>query len=206
MTKHNRFIVVGGQDHSSRPQGESEETNPNAPEEAPANPLDPVDVETLYLRHQHSLSRYLKRLLPSEEDAEEVLQETYVRLLSQKSRADLDENSRSYLFAIALNLVRDMMRKRGRQEKYQHVPIDDEILISHDPTPDKQAEWSNSLAQLKQGLLSLNPRTRAIFMLHRFEEMTYPEIAQKLNISVKTVERHIQKAIQDLQDLLNEKE
>src|SRR5689334_10735610 len=78
-------------------------------------PLSRTEVEfarELFELHRLSLYRYLKGLLASREDATDILQETYLRLLRQPSFEPLRRNARAYLFQTATNLARDFFRRR----------------------------------------------------------------------------------------------
>ncbi len=156
-------------------------------------------VEILYRKYHHSLLRYLRSLLPGDEDAIEILQETYIRLLKQESLDRLETNARAYLFTIATNLVRDCLRRRTSQYHKHHIPFDELKTPSETSSPDRIAAWHESLNTLKKALLELAPLTRRIFVQHRFEQMTYPEIASSLKISTRTVERHMCTAIRQMQ-------
>lgn len=156
-------------------------------------------VERLYSQHSESLLRYLRSLLPSDEEAVDILQETYIRLLKQESLDRLEANSRAYLYTIATNLVRDCLRKRTAQHHDKHVPFDEVDFSDTSSSPGDITAWQKSLDSLKQALLGLPPLTRRVFILRRFEQMTYPEIAKALNVSTRTVERHIHKAIKEMQ-------
>jgi RNA polymerase sigma-19 factor, ECF subfamily len=161
-------------------------------------------VEELYYQHRNSLSRYLKGILPNTEDVNEILHETYIRVLNRDSLDKLDENARAYLFTIATNLVRDQFRKHSVLLDKENIPHEEANLINDDISPERMLEWEKSLALLKKELFKLKPLTRQIFMLHRFEEMTYPEIAKETGVSTRTVERHMHRAIQGLQNCLRD--
>ena len=160
-------------------------------------------VEALYLQYRQSLLNYLTNIMPGgHQDAQEILHETYIRLLRHNDLERLEENPRAYIFTIATNLVRDSLR-RGRSRKGEaHTDLDDCELKSADIGPSRSASWQQSIKQLKQALLQLKPQTRQIFLLSRFEELTYPEIAEQLKLSSRTVERHMSKASKHLQDAL----
>lgn len=161
-------------------------------------------VEDLYYKHKTSLSQYLKNVLPNIEDVDEIMHETYIRLLNQESLEKLDENARAYLFTVATNLARDQFRKRANEFSKEHIPVENVNLINQDMPPERMLEWEKSLNLLKQEIMKLKPLTRQIFILHRFDEMTYPEIAKKVGVSTRTVERHMFKALQGLQHCLRD--
>ncbi len=151
------------------------------------------------------LRHYVSRMLPGAyQEAEVILQETYVKLLGLKNLQPLRENPRAYLFTVATNLVRDSLRRHMRRKTDFHESFEEREHESREPSPQGNAEWQQSLQQLKKALLKLKPMTRKIFLLSRFEEMTYPEIAAALSISTRSVERHMSTALKHLQSELNE--
>lgn len=79
-------------------------------------PLSPIEVafaKELFERYQLSVYRYLTRLLHSRDDAQEVLQETYLRILRQPTLEHVRINARAYLFQTATNLARDLFRRKA---------------------------------------------------------------------------------------------
>jgi len=163
-------------------------------------------VEALYQQYQQSLLSYLSGIMPcGRQDAQEILHETYIRLLRHNDLARLEENPRAYIFTIATNLARDALRRRRSRKEDAHRDLDDYELETAEPSPMHSASWQQSINLLKQALLKLKPQTQKIFYLSRFEELTYPEIAKQLNLSSRTIERHMSTASQHLQIALREK-
>lgn len=161
-------------------------------------------VKTLYNKYHRNLLQYLRRILPDVQEADEILQETYIRLLQQESLDKFEANARAYLFTVATNLVRDSLRKRSRQHQQNHISFNESQVEDNSPSVDEMASWEETFTALKQVLLSLPPLTREIFILHRFEQMTYPEISQALRIHTRTVERHMHNAIKRMQHVLGD--
>ncbi|MCK7595974.1 RNA polymerase sigma factor [Microbulbifer sp. CAU 1566] len=162
-------------------------------------------IEALYSEHCVALGHHVARMLPGgRPEAEVILQETYIKLLRLENLQPLQENPRAYLFTIATNLVRDSLRRHLRRKTEQHDSFEEREHASREPCPLHSAEWQQSLQQLKQSLLKLKPLTRKVFLLSRFEEMTYPEVAAALSISTRSVERHMSSALKHLQQELNE--
>lgn len=146
-------------------------------------------IERLFLQHRVSLLRYLHRLVRCEEDALDLLQECYLRLLRQPdSEAKL---TRGYLFTVALNLARDHGRRATSRSEDRHQPLDDLALADRGFTPDDELVWQQGLERLQAALRELPPRRRKIFLLRRFRQMTAGEIAELLNVSKRTVEREL---------------
>lgn len=148
-------------------------------------------VQQLFADHRAALLRYLTRLLSSSEDAEELVQETYIRLLKVEHLDQLDDQVRRFLFKIATNLARDRFRQRKAHSFSSHVPCEMDELMGEEASPDEIADWDAGMQVIKQVLLDLPPRYRQVFLLHVTENMSYRAIAQRLGVSTKTVERDI---------------
>lgn len=165
----------------------------------------PLTAETLYNTYRQSLLNYLTGMLPGgKQDALEILHETYIRLLRMEDLERISESPRAYIFTIATNLVRDFHRRRANQLINEHDEFDETKFPSDESTPVRALDWEQSLQRLKQSLLCLPELTRKIFVLSRFDEMTYPEIASALDISTRTVERHMSTAFKALQHSLED--
>ena len=155
-------------------------------------------VETLFREHRGQLLRYLSGLLPNPEDAAELVQETYLRLLRQEGLDRIEANARAYVFQIATNLARDYFRQRQTQRARLHISLDahpqDAALLE----PQESVEQDDTLARFKTALLKMRPEVREVFLLHRFRDMTYPQIAKALGLGLRTVERYTSEAIAHL--------
>ena len=148
-------------------------------------------VERLFTAHRTALLQYLTRLLHSSEDAEEIVQETYIRLLKLEDLGHLDSEVRRFLFRIATNLARDRFRQRKARAHDAHVPFDMLELEGSSEAPEEIVDWDAGMVVLKQALLDLPPRHRQVFLLHVTENMSYRTIAKHLGVSTKTVERDL---------------
>ena len=148
-------------------------------------------VERLFTAHRTALLQYLTRLLHSAEDAEEIVQETYIRLLKLDDLGHLDSEVRRFLFRIATNLARDRFRQRKARAHDAHVPFDMLELEGSSEAPEEIVDWDAGMVVLKQALLDLPPRHRQVFLLHVTENMSYRTIAKHLGVSTKTVERDL---------------
>ncbi len=137
---------------------------------------------------------YFRRRVNSHEDAEELTQEVFVRLLRRSSFADI-RHLEGFAFTTASNLLKDYYRSSARAGRI--VASDDQLrqLPSLDAQPEKITEDRQELGVLLKALEELPPRCRTIFIMHRFEDMPHSEIALRQNISVSAVEKHIANAV-----------
>lgn len=155
-------------------------------------------IELLFDKYRSALEYYLIKLLRNEEDAAELLQETYLRLLEQASLDHLEANARAYLFRVATNLVRDKSRREKVRAKELHVPAEEAELPSDRASPHQQLVWDQALARVKDGILTLKPKCRQIFIMSRYKNMSYPEIAKVMGTTTRTVERNMSIAVAQL--------
>jgi len=166
------------------------------------NGQDGMDANTrlflaaLFTKYRPSLFRYLTGLVPTTEDAAELVQESYARLLRQTNVLRLEAVARTYLFQTATNLARDHFRRRVSHHEQQHVDVADQAIPDESSDPEQTFVWQQTVACLKQGIKELPPLTRRIFLLSRFHNKTYPQIAATLGVSTRTVERKMSEAME----------
>jgi RNA polymerase sigma factor (sigma-70 family) len=166
----------------------------------PVNP-QPADsehlsVEQAFRRHHLSLLHFLRGRLHNEEDAADIAQETYARLL-QSYRDVIDSvTARTLMFRIAVNAANDLARRRRTHHSAAHCPIEDDMLLpTAAPSQEREVSGQQDLNLLYDAIASLPPKCQQVFLLNRVDCMTYPQIAEHCGISVKMVEKHIVKAL-----------
>jgi RNA polymerase sigma-70 factor (ECF subfamily) len=130
-------------------------------------------------------------------EVEDLVQEVMLRMQVRRSDASI-ENLQGYLFKVAAAVLVD----HGRRGLVRHRDSQVEFTELHHPveglTPERVFEGKEKIARLVAGLESLGERTRTVFVLNRFEGMSYAEVAATLGISVSAVEKHIMKALRHL--------
>jgi RNA polymerase sigma-70 factor (ECF subfamily) len=176
---------------------------PDAAEPIPAEASHRAYVTMLFNRHRVSLQRYLMRLVPPD-DAAELVQESYYRLLRHDEMVKIDAMARSFLFQTATNLARDHYRRRASHRAALHVPIEDEEIIEDHLGPDEQLAGEQTRVLLERAIADLPQDTRTVFLLHRFRDLTYPQIAQIMSLSGRTVARKMAEAIERLSAAMSE--
>lgn len=170
----------------------------------PAVEADPLAKQgetyfaALFRKYRHALFRYVSGLVSSPDDAAELVQESYARLLRQHHVKQLEAVSRTYLFSVATNLARDHFRRRTTRHSHAHADIDELNLVDERPGPEHDIVWAQTLQSIKQGIKELPPLTRRVFLLSRFRGKTYPQIAALLGVSTRTVERKMSEAMDAL--------
>lgn len=141
------------------------------------------------------LLRYLRRRTRDDETAADLTQETFSRMMVYRDAPNIESHT-LLMYRIAHNLVLELQRSRYRRHAAYHVPLSAaEPLRADEPQVEEIADaWCLDLL-IKRALAELPPKCRLAFKLSRFDGLTYPEVAAKMGISVKMVEKHISKAL-----------
>jgi RNA polymerase sigma-70 factor (ECF subfamily) len=127
----------------------------------------------------------------SRQDAEDVIQEAYLRVL-RYSAQNVVENREQLLFSAARNLAIDTQR-RGKVR--QKTAIELAVLAPMQwPASDEVVDTEQRLARVEAAIAALPSRCREVFLMHRIDGLSYSEIAAQRGISVSTVEKHIARA------------
>lgn len=157
--------------------------------------------DTLFLQLRSELLNFLHGRVDRNE-AEDIVQEAYLRW--QRLDTANIENPRAFIFTLALNLVRDRARHLNHVRAHRETTAHYHAEASHADDPAKRAEGQNQLDRVLSALLELPEIVRHAFLLHRFDGLSHNEIAQRLSISTKTVERHIRHASESCLLILTE--
>jgi RNA polymerase sigma-70 factor (ECF subfamily) len=152
--------------------------------------------ESLYQAHAHELHGFARRRVGRQE-AEDVVQDAYLHLLQRGAIGAL-EHPRAYLFRIAANLAVDAARKTKTRSRYAADEIEFLGLATSAASPEATVEGAMELRQFQASLNELPPLCREAFLLNRIDELTHAEIARQLGVSVRTVDRHMAKAMSHL--------
>ncbi|MFT0866755.1 sigma-70 family RNA polymerase sigma factor [Pseudomonas sp. CAM1A] len=154
--------------------------------------LKPAQVDLLYQAHHHWLRSWLGARVGCRENAADLAQDTFVRLLKARQASPLKE-PRAYLSSIARGLMIDQFRRRALEKAYleslaslpeQHAPSEEQRLVILD-----------TLERLDLALQRLKPRARQAFLLAQLDGLSLAQIAQRLDVSRATVERDLAKAL-----------
>jgi RNA polymerase sigma-70 factor (ECF subfamily) len=151
---------------------------------------DMIAFYNIYERYCKRLYGFVLRYIKNEADAEEIVQDVFVKIWEARSKIDVYSSFESFLFTIAYNSTISLFRKRVSEKKY----LEYLKLLQHlEKAPDLIDEIQfNDLNRKVQALLNeLTQRQKEIFLLSREEGLSHEEIAKKLNISINTVKKHM---------------
>lgn len=159
-------------------------------------------VSRLVQKYDKALRTYLYRLLRSEADAEDVAQESYVKLY-RLTQPDEVRYPRALLFRTATNLAINRLAGWKRDKMVTMDPSELDALGSLQWSAETSAMYGEAVHELSLIIRSLTPRTRQVLVLHRFLGMTNQEIADELGITHSTVEQHMTRALAQCRQRMN---
>ena len=153
-----------------------------------------LSVAAVIRRYHDSLLRFLRQRLRVADDAADVAQEAYIKMMQYEGSREI-HSAPSLLFRIAINVAHDLGRAEQSRRMSDHYPIDELEIASDQPTPEREVAAAQDLELLYEAIEQLPPKCQQVFLLSRAKRMTYPEIAAHCGISVKMVEKHISHAL-----------
>jgi len=150
-------------------------------------------LEELYTSQRPFLSSYFRRNAHPQ-DVSDLVQECFRKLMSAKGSfaANLDKPG-AYLARTAQNILKNRYRSSIRQEHSAHHSFDDQEIAG--PDPHMALEARDTIRRAEQAIARLGITTQEVFLMHRFENLSYEDIARIKGMSTKRVEKHIAKAL-----------
>jgi len=172
---------------------------------------EPAGLVAVYDQHRSELLRFLRARTRDPAEAQDVVQELWLRL--RDLRPGPISNPRAYLYQMANNLVLDRARERRRrgirdqswtEQSYALAPGSDGEVQAVDPgqTPEAQLLEAEEQRVLEKAIAELPEGARRAFCLHKIDGLSHAEVAVRLGISRSGVEKHIAVAMKNLRRLL----
>ncbi len=165
---------------------------------------DPVAYRVLIERYHDDLLRFLTRLVGDRAAAEDLFQETFLQVHLSADTFDESRRFRPWLFTIAANKGRDLLRKRKRRRTVElSAPIRGsdrgssmvDLLEIDVPSPDAQMDLAERDALVQRALGELGPALREVLLLGYFQRLSYQQIAEDLGIPLGTVKSRMHAAV-----------
>jgi RNA polymerase sigma-70 factor (ECF subfamily) len=168
---------------------------------------DPGAFEAVLARHQNRLYRYLLRLLRDEAAADDLFQQTWLKVMTRLHRYDTNRSFEAWLLAIARNLVIDHLRRHSKELLEARLPSGDSAAAR---VPASQPGALESLLTRERRELLLDKLSelpviyREALSLRFEEEMTFEEMAEVLGTPLSTVKSRVQRGLQALRGKLRQ--
>lgn len=154
-------------------------------------PLAANAFNTLYQTHHRWLHHWLQHKLGSSCDADDLAQDTFVRVLLGGSAQDIRE-PKSFLCTVARRVMVDFFRRNALERAW--LEMLEQLPEAQVPSPELQHELLETLQEIDAMLDGLGAKVRQAFLLSQLEGLTYAQIAGQLNVSVSSVKKYMARA------------
>lgn len=158
-------------------------------------------------RHSHSLFRLAFRMTGNEQDAEDVVQETFLRAYRRLDRFESRSSFSTWIYRIAVNCSLDYSRKRRQEEESRVTPepeAPDPVLSlpSTNPSADRLMMSAEVREKVEATMSTLSEKERAAFVLRHFEGLSIEEVARTMGLRANAAKNNIFRAVQKLRRAL----
>lgn len=164
---------------------------------------DPAErIERAFARHQKELLGTLFHLIGNVEDAQDALQEAFVKCWRHREEIAHVECLRAWIYRVVLNTGRDLRQSAWKRKRRSMDEPTAEALKSSADDPATDTIRREEVAQLRQALLDLRPEEKEVFLLRENGNLTYEQMAEALGIPVGTVKTRMRAALARLRGVL----
>lgn len=155
----------------------------------------------LFYAYHQELASYIVRLVRSTELAEEIVQDTFLKIWLQRNSLNQIENFRAYLFTISRNHTFNVMRLEARKTLQYQTWLTNQTDFETEETIDLENKYS----LLDEAIAQLPPQQQKVWILSRKDGLKHEEIAKLLSLSKETVKRHISLATASIMQFVKRK-
>ncbi len=154
----------------------------------------------LFNLYNQKIFFFAKGYLKSEKEAEEIVQETFLKIWERRNHLDPELSINAYLFKIAFNFIQKQFIKNIKEQEFKHDFADE--LIHFDEQTSNVLNYHFLLDHLNRLIDELPPRQKEIVILRKLDNYSIKEISEQLSISIKTIEAHLTAALKFLKERL----
>ena len=151
--------------------------------------------DAVFLRYYPQVHRFMQALVKDDTLAEDLSQMVFMKVWLYRDRLDENLSLKNYLLVLARNSALDVFRSK------RHLLMSSTAVLPEKVAPDRAehlAEFKEARFRILKAVEEMPPQRREVFKMSRFCSLSNDEIAHLLGLSVRTVEKHIQLALQDL--------
>jgi len=149
--------------------------------------------DSIYSAFNHKLQKFIFSLIKTESDTEDLIHEVFVKVWENRGNMKNHNSFDSYLFTIAYNTTISFLREKAKNTQYIEY-VKSVQIGTEEPDFIEEVNSEELNDKINRLIEEMPPRQRDVFKLKYFQDYSYKEIAETLNISVNTVENHIVKA------------
>ena len=150
----------------------------------------------IYRRYAKSLADFAASKLSNLEDAQDIIHDIFVKLWEDRERLQITSNLKTYLFTLTRHRIIDKIRRNITREEY--AAMLQSLTNAYQPSIEQQIAVKELEQTIENSLNQLSPRVKEIYQLSREENLSIPEIAEKLQLSEQTVKNQLSTALSHL--------
>jgi len=156
--------------------------------------------DVLYKKYSKRVYKFGHSILKSQEESENLMQDVFLNLWENRHKVEKDSSIKSYVFTITYNSAISIIRKKARESEFvEYLKTLQEI--NEDPV-NMELEYNELVNKLDEIIRELPQRQKEVYLLQKVEGLKYSEIAERLNISVNTIENHMSRALKTIREKL----
>jgi len=163
---------------------------------------DITAFEMIFKTYYQSLCNYAYSFVHDRDEAEEIVQSTFLSIWEKRDNISIHTGVKPYLYAMVRNASLNVLKHE--KIKQQHATVELAVAERSSESVSRTVMASELEDRIQKALTKLPEQCRLVFKLSRFEELKYAEIAEQLNISVKTVENQMGKALKIMREQLKD--
>ena len=152
--------------------------------------------DLLYKKYSKKVFKFGYSILKSTEESENLIQDVFLNLWENRHTVKNDSSIKSFVFTITYNSAISVLRKKAREEKF--IEYLKSLQELHEEPVNSEIEFNELSDKLDKIINKLPQRQKEVYQLHKIEGLTYKQIAERLNISVNTIENHMAGALKTI--------
>ena len=157
---------------------------------------DEAAFAEIYKRYAKSLADFTASKLYNLEDAQDIIHDIFVKLWEERKQLNITSNIKTYLFTITRHRIIDKIRRNITREEYAIML--QSMARAYQPNIEQQIAAKELQQTIENSLNELSPKVKEIYQLNREENLSIPEIAEKLQLSEQTVKNQLSTALSHL--------
>ena len=164
--------------------------------------MDKSSFKNLFELHYSPLCNFAYRITDDIDQAEDIVQDIFVKVWNDPDLLDGNKNINSYLYSMVRNRAFEVIRRENISQKINQQLEYIQNNAADTNVEEEEIEKLLLVEQIYVSIRQLPPKCSEVFTLSKVNGLTYVQIAEKMNISVKTVENHMGKALRLMRELL----
>lgn len=162
-------------------------------------------VSAAFVANNEFLKRFLARFFSDRQDIEDVAQEAYLRAYVAEQKKEI-EQPKAFLFKIARNVALTQLTRKSRQITDYIEDSGDSTVIESETTVDGEVEALESFGLYCEAVAALPEKCRQVFLLRKVHGLSHKEIAERMSLSVSSVEKYLRRGILESRAFVRERE